>query len=211
VIISEELERALRDHAPSANVFNPYRHRDADDCTVEAPAMRLANLSQHFNCEPRFLLVGEAPGYHGCHFSGVPFTSEAQILAGRVPRVLCARLTLGDQPRKEASATVMWGVLRNLGIERDTVMWNAYPWHPYKEGDPTSNRAPTVPELRAAAHITKMVICAFPAATVIAVGQVARRTLDKMNIVVKHCVRHPSMGGANQFRAMMRAIVEPPQ
>lgn len=209
MIISAELEEALRRHSPP-DVFNPYRHMDDDDRANNAPDMRMANLSQHFNCEPKFLLIGEAPGYHGCHFSGVPFTSEAQIVHGRVPRVICDRITRGDVPRKEASATVMWGVLHGLHIERDTVMWNAYPWHPYQNGDPKSNRTPNVRELKEAMPVTRMVVGHFPYAAVIAVGQVARRTLEKMDIEVRHCVRHPSMGGANQFRTMMADIVMTP-
>lgn len=209
MIIPESLETALRNHSPVA-VFNQYRHLDDDDASLDAPAMRLANLSQHLNCQPRFILIGEAPGYHGCHFSGVPFTSEAQIMAGRVPRVLCDRLTKGEIPRKEASATVMWGVLTNLGIQRETVLFNAYPWHPYKFGNMKSNRAPHRHELIEASHVLRMVLelPGYDRAVRVAVGKVAERTLKDIGIEMHHVVRHPSMGGANIFRLQMQTVMD---
>lgn len=64
-------------------VFNPWADADPSDSDiVRAPAARLARLRAHLDCSPEYLLIGEAPGYQGCRFSGVPFASEALVLEG---------------------------------------------------------------------------------------------------------------------------------
>jgi uracil-DNA glycosylase len=190
------------------NVFNPWRHTDVwhDDLEMAAPARRI-RIEQHFRCTPRFLLVGEAPGYQGCHFSGVPFTNEASILAGRVPRVDAQRFTRRIKPWSEPSATIVWNHLHKLSIADVTVMWNAFAWHPYKPGNPMSNRAPTPQELRLGLPVLHSVLSYFKAAKVIAVGNVAEKTLLGLGVQVVAKVRHPSMGGANQFREQLASIV----
>jgi hypothetical protein len=58
-------------------VFNPGRDIDPLDVSpIGATLGRLRRLRLHFNCEPDFLLIGEVPGYQGCHYSVAPFTLE---------------------------------------------------------------------------------------------------------------------------------------
>ena len=104
--------------------------------------------------------------------SGIPFTSERQ-LTGRGPA--------------EASATIVHRVLRELGIEREVLLWNVVPTHP---GTATSNRAPTRAEIEAGSGFLDSVT---HCRTVIAVGRVAASVLDAPY------VRHPSRGGALAF------------
>lgn len=193
----------------SENVFNPWHDIDPLDLSYTPAFDRTERLRAHFNVDAKYLLIGEAPGYRGCHFSGVPFTCEKQIAAGIVPRVKPERFTSRDLPWSEGSATVIWGSLHDLGIANDTVMWNAFAFHPHLPGDPMSNRAPTRDELLCGMDILAMVVEAFPGAKRIAVGKTAARTLTNLNFRIDHEVRHPSMGGANQFRAQMREIVVP--
>lgn len=195
--------------ASMPNVFNPWGDVDPLDAyTRDAAAYRRGRLMQHFNCEPRFLLIGEAPGYQGCHFSGVPFTNEKLLLDGKVPRVECKdRITTRPKPWSEPSATVVWGTLHELGIAESTVMWNAFAWHPHKPGNPMSNRTPTMAELFAGAEILKSVVRAFASARLVAVGGKARDLLCNLGFWHAAHVRHPSMGGANQFRSGMAELV----
>jgi len=192
------------------DVFNPWFDLDSLDIQDYGPQARRDRLRRHFNCLPRYLLVGEAPGYQGCHFSGVPFTNERLLLDGRVPRVeVATRFTRRDKPWSEPSATVVWGTLHDLGIAETTVMWNAFPWHPHKPGDPMSNRTPTRDELLAGGEILRQVVQLFDGATVVAVGRKAEALLSTTitGRLGFAAVRHPSMGGANAFRARMREIV----
>ena len=190
------------------DVFNPWRDSDQlDACGAEGASHRIARLAQHFDCHPRFLLIGEAPGYQGCHFSGVPFTNEALLLDGAVPRVPClGRITTRALPWREPSATIVWKELHKLGIAVETVMWNAFAWHPHKPGEPMSNRAPTRQELHSGAHVLRAVLRHFDYCRYVAVGQVAKAALERAGISVFATVRHPSMGGANKFREQMAAL-----
>ena len=126
------------------------------------------------------LLVGEAAGYRGARVSGIPFTSERQ-LTGRGPA--------------EASATIVHRVLVELGVEDDVLLWNVVPTHP---GTATTNRAPTAAEVRAG---LRFVAALAEKRRVIAVGRVAERALG-----VEY-VRHPSHGGAAEFRATLAACL----
>lgn len=192
----------------SANVFNPWGEDDATDSYPGGAAMRLMRLEEHFACEPKFLLVGEAPGYQGCHFSGVPFTNEKLLLEGRVPRLkVNLRITQRELPWSEPSATIMWRTLHELAIADRTVMWNAFAWHPYKPGAPMTNRAPTENELLNGSRVLRAVIEHFPGVHIIAVGRVAEKILRRFEVRTHGAVRHPSMGGATAFREGMSALV----
>jgi uracil-DNA glycosylase len=121
------------------------------------------------------LLVGEAPGYRGARVSGIPFTSERQ-LTGAGPA--------------EASATIVHRVLAELELEESVLLWNAVPTHP---GTATSNRRPRAAEIAAGRPFLLEIA---KGRRVIAVGRVAEAALEGAPYV-----RHPSQGGAAEFRA----------
>jgi uracil-DNA glycosylase len=120
------------------------------------------------------LLVGEAPGYRGARISGIPFTSERQ-LTGRGPA--------------EASATIVHRVLEELELEESVLLWNVVPTHP---GSATSNRRPTRAEVAQARPFLDELAAGR---RTIAVGRLAEAVLGGPY------VRHPSHGGAADFRA----------
>jgi uracil-DNA glycosylase len=152
------------------------------------------------------ILVGEAPGYQGCRFSGVPFTSERLILNGRIPRIAePGRLTDRKLSFTEPSATVVWGMLDELGIGDRVVMWNAFAWHPHEPGEPYSNRAPSRTELTAALPILRGVMARFADVPVVPVGRKAEETLMDLGVEAMPWVRHPSRSGAALFREELRA------
>jgi uracil-DNA glycosylase family 4 len=120
------------------------------------------------------MLVGEAAGYRGARVSGIPFTSERQVI--------------GAGPA-EATATVVHRVLAELGIEQDVLLWNVVPTHP---GTGTTNRRPTRGEVEGGLPF----LCELARGRrTIAVGRVAHAVLGG------RYVRHPSHGGAQPFRA----------
>ena len=120
------------------------------------------------------LLVGEAAGYRGARVSGIPFTSERQ-LTGRGPA--------------EASATIVHRVLAELELEERVLVWNVVPTHP---GGVSSNRPPRIAEIEGGLPFARELA---RGRRVIAVGRCAEAALDAPY------VRHPSHGGAAQFRA----------
>lgn len=202
-----DLLSLLRDFS-SPNVFNPWRDVDPMDHSGHmGPLQRTERLVAHFSCEPDFLLIGEAPGYRGCHFSGVPFTSEKLILSGSIPRVSCShRISTRPSPWTESSSTVLWSELYRLGIAERVVCFNAFAWHPHEPGEPHSNRTPTTTEQNKGASALHAVLNLFRSAKVIAVGQIARDAIWPICPTAFATVRHPSMGGASQFREQMRLL-----
>jgi hypothetical protein len=197
--------RLLRQEA-GPNVFNPWVDHDAGtDLQRNAPAKRRERLAAHLDADVRLVLVGEAPGYQGCHVTGIPFTSERLLIAGSIPRVVAGapRLSSRHIPWSEPSATTVWGTLHGLGLADHTVLWNAYPWHPHRPGELQSNRTPTPAERVAGIPVLEALLTAFPSARVFAVGRTAEASLRDAGQSAE-ALRHPSMGGAALFRSQLR-------
>ena len=121
--------------------------------------------------------MGEAAGYRGASVSGLPFTSERQ-LTGAGPA--------------EASATIVHRVLAELGVEDDVLLWNVVPTHPHRPGLPDTNRRPTREEVESSSRFLEGVA---RGRRVVAVGRLAEA------VTGAPYVRHPSHGGAAEFRA----------
>jgi uracil-DNA glycosylase len=119
----------------------------------------------------RILIVGEAPGYRGARVSGLPFTSERQ-LSGTGPA--------------EATATIVQSVLAEL--EEDVLCWNVVPTHP---GTGSSNRRPTKGEVEQGRRFLERL---SRGRRTVAVGRLAQA------VTGAPYVRHPSHGGAEEFR-----------
>lgn len=191
------------------NVFNPWRDQDpGTDAAPRAADARLARLRSFFDIRPRWLLLGEAAGYQGAHVSGIPFTSERLLLAGQVPRVdVEGRLSTRPLPWSEPSATIVWGNLHAMGRAEDTLLWNAYPWHPHRPGNLHSNRTPTPIERRAGLPVLQALLSAFPGVRCFAVGRNAEASLAEVGVEAVP-LRHPSMGGATAFRDGLRRALK---
>ena len=182
----------LLDDLASARIgatFNQYRDADPALDRPGAPHIRLENLAAYLRARrhPSLLLVGEAAGYAGCRFSGIPFTSERSLTSDRWT-------SLDPRGCVEHSASIVHPVLRELDLEAQTVLWNLCPTHP-AGSKPLSNRPPTRDEqLEGTGFLTRLVSILEPA-MVVAVGVHAGRALpDRLQI------RHPANGGGLDFR-----------
>lgn len=168
-------------------------------------AIRRANLRRYLRdmaaIGPAVLLVGEAPSYRGGRLTGIPFTSESIMLRGIDGRVLGAdrgyrKATPGPKRSTEASATMVWAAI--CAIDPLPLLWNAFPFHPFQNANPFSNRVPTAGELRIGAFFLDSLRRLFPIHRVVAVGRLAERSLRDLGI--EHlAVRHPSQGGKRKF------------
>jgi uracil-DNA glycosylase len=152
--------------------FNFYRDGE------RAPLLR-ERLARYLDerADVPFLLLGEAPGYRGARVSGIPFTSERQLS--------------GSSPA-EATATLVHGALRELGLEDQVLLWNVVPTHPHRAGDPASNRPPTRAEVAASRPFLDGLA---RGRRILPVGRFAHA------VAGGPYVRHPSHGGAAAFRA----------
>lgn len=133
--------------------------------------------------------------------AAIAFTSERLLLDGAIPRVPVpsGRLTTRRLPYSEPSATIVWKTLKLLGIAERTVLWNALPLHPFKPGEPETNRTPTDAELLQGAPALRVLVEAFPKAKVVAIGRKSELLLQRMGMQTAGQVRHPANGGATEF------------
>lgn len=140
------------------------------------------------------VLVGEAAGWQGARQSGVAFTSPASV---------------GLVGSKEPSATAVHGLLSKAGLLGGALLWNAFPLHPHKVSEPRTNRTPTASELDAGLGALRL---AIDRRRILCVG---RKSEAQVEQILGHSipsiedatvnsraisVRHPSNGGATQFR-----------
>jgi uracil-DNA glycosylase len=211
--------------SPSRAAFNPWWQVDKqNDIGRNAPDIRRKQLGAYFRerlGKAKLAVIGEAVGYRGGHFSGIPMTSERMLL-GRNKKV-CVKSDdfFSDiKPRRtskpakcrhgfsEPTATIVWSTLLKVGLRPEQfVMWNAFPWHSF---DPRrgmlSNRTPTKKELAAGLAILKAFRDLFSCNEIVALGSVAVSQLKELGVEM-HRVRHPASGGAKLFRQQIAKIL----
>ena len=181
-----------------APLFNQYRDRGLRVDRPDAGAIRRSNLfgylSSFAEC-PSVLVVGEAPGWRGCRFSGVPFTSEAQLCDGALP-FTGHQSSAASSPYAENTATIFWRSARPYGSS--FLVWNCVPFHLHRPDDPLTNRAPTRREILAHLESLTALLALLEPRLVVAVGRSAGWALRQMDVPCTY-VRHPSHGGADEF------------
>jgi uracil-DNA glycosylase len=175
-MVIEELIERLRGARIGAT-FNFYRDGDG-------AGRRCERLLAHLEArrDAPLLLVGEAAGYRGARVSGIPFTSERQLT--------------GTGPA-EASATIVRRTLAELALEEQVLCWNVVPTHPHLSVRHETNRRPTRAEVEASRPFLRELA---RGRTVLAVGRLAEQ------VTGAPYVRHPSHGGAAEFRAGLLAF-----
>ena len=113
------------------------------------------------------------------------------------------KATPGPKLSTEASATMVWGTIRTIAPL--PLLWNAFPFHPFRRGNPLSNRVPTAAELETGARFVEWLLRLFAIRTVAAIGNQAARSLESLGIEHEK-LRHPSMGGKQKFVAGMAQL-----
>ena len=191
-------------------MHNPWRDRCETELRPDGCVLRQERLRRHLDApNPRLLIIGEAPGYQGCRYSGLAFSSERLLMEKAIPRMDGLdgeRITDRGKPWSEPSATIVWGALYEHGLATDTVMFNAVPWHPEGERGMHSNRTPSAGEKAHGLTYVPMLLNIFPAIQVAALGNTASDTLTGLGVAhVK--LRHPANGGAGKFRAGLTDLV----
>ena len=199
-------------------MFNPWWQCDEEnDIGPDSPAIRRKHLAVYFGerlGKARLAIVGEAIGYRGGHFSGIPMTSERmllrrqqQILVGIKPR-RTSKPNVCPNGFSEPTATIVWAALLKNGVVPDEfVLWNAFAWHSFNpRRGLLSNRMPNKSEQTAGLQVLKAFLELFPCDQVVALGKIAAAQLKALGVDA-HCVRHPASGGAKLFRDQIARIV----
>jgi hypothetical protein len=215
--------KLLKD-APAGPVFNPWHQRDPlHDATARGPSIRREQLASYLRERQKatVILLAEALGYQGGHFTGIPMTSERLLLGHLRHKGLLPGMVFRARPRRtsredvrpegftEPTATIVWGAMLELGVDpRDVILWNAFPWHPYKPAEGfLSNRTPSLDEVMLGKPVLQALTSFVPQARILAVGQKSAGLLADMGIPAP-ALRHPANGGAGQFRAQFARIVK---
>lgn len=193
------------------NSFNQYAQEDPELDLQGGSRIRLANLALYLDAfrDAKYILVGEAPSFHGCRFSGIPFTSE-ELMMGRTPlgwaaNLPFARTSMREKLMVEHSASIVWEQISKRG---DIALWNAFPWHPYDPDARDRNRKPASKEIIAAAGVLETFVNLFPDATAYAVGRTAEHALSEVGVHAQY-IRHPARGGKPEFTRGVSRIGKP--
>ena len=237
----QQLDKFLRllKASPPGAVFNPWWQVDGDnDIGPPCPAIRRKHLLVYLRARlgrARLAIIGEALGYRGGHFSGIPMTSE-RLLLGKQTAVaalydgrnlhsggshrLPLQILSGIKFRRtskpnicadgfaEPTATIVWGALLKIGVlPHEFVLWNAFPWHSFdwRRGQ-LSNRMPNKSEQVSGRPILTAFLELFPCTQIIALGKIAAAQLEELSVNA-YCIRHPASGGAKFFRQQIAKIV----
>src|SRR5260370_2643714 len=124
----QSIEKFLRrlKKSPSGAVFNPWWEVDEqNDVGRNAPAIRRQQLRAYLQKrvgKAKLAVIGEAVGYRGGHFSGIPMTSERLLLGrSKTVHIKPSDFFSDVKPRRtskrekcpdgfsEQTATIVWG------------------------------------------------------------------------------------------------------
>lgn len=196
--IFEKRLQTLIQHLVSKNNF-----KKVGNFYVDSP-IKQENLMKYFRAlfslKPEWMLLGEAPGIHGCVKTGIPFTSQRLIMDGSLNKHFPNTQFIADGNKAEGSSTVIWGSINSL--PKPPVLWNAFPLHPKNEVG--GNRTPTREELNWGMEILKQVLFIFPDVKIVTVGRKAEGICKSLNLHTSGHVTHPAMK-ANIFREQFKA------
>ncbi|MDY6084530.1 MAG: uracil-DNA glycosylase [Dialister sp.] len=206
-------------------VFNPW-HDTAPSLEIPgAPAIRQRQFKDYLTLrlgKAKLLLIAEACGYQGGHFSGIAMTCERMLLhfhPAITPAMILGRngqrTSREDSPAipkaiqrtkgfNEPTDSVVWKAALDAGLGPDEfLLWNIFPFHPYKRGSLLSNRTPTDSELADGLSFTKELLSLTGPLPLFAIGKKSETTLTEAGFPVIG-LRHPANGGANVFRAGLK-------
>jgi hypothetical protein len=232
--------RLLR-QSPLGAVFNPWWQVDVqNDIGRIAPMIRRQQLSAYLHDRlgrAKIAVIGEALGYRGGHFTGIPMTSERMLL-GRKPEIVGAIGRRGDaptaldcddkpplqifskiEPRRtskstlspdgfsEPTATIVWSTLLKLGVLADEFVL----WNafPWHSFDRRRGQLSNRMPNKFEQLSGRPVLKAFLALFPCEIVGMGKIAAEQLKELGfdAQCVRHPASGGAKLFRQQIAEIV----
>lgn len=183
-------------------VFNPWRQSAGDDRLVQPSLERRQRLQTHLLTQrPKILLIGQSASYRGSRITGVPLTSEALLYAGSVPCLAIEnRLSSFNLPWSNDASTTIWQALHSFNLADKVIAWNAFPFHPYHQGNPLTNRKLVASEQHDGLVFLETLLKHYHGIYPVALGKIAGEALNQLSVASYTVLRHPSRGGACHFR-----------
>ena len=167
------------------------------------------------NNNSKIMLIGEAPGYHGCRLSGIAFTCEENFTEDIIPKIigkdLGYKIFSDGKPEKELSASIVWPKLKEWYETYGSVplLWNICPFHPHKKNNVNSNRTPQKKEIERGIKYFLELVDIFDIQYIGCIGRKSFNTIEAMNLNTSlEYLRHPSCGGIKKFRKMTDKFME---
>lgn len=180
------------------DTFNPWKDVNLDFDKSDAHIIRQYNLKLYlqYTIKAKKVFIGEAPGFYGCRFCGIPFLDEQTILKYSKEYKQSSN---SEIPYQEKTALVLQNHSHLQNNIYKWVTWNIFPFHPYQNGNVQSNRKPIISEINETKEIIDSFLQLFPNVKIYCIGRTSenyfKNKLD-MNIIY---LRHPSFGGAKLF------------
>ena len=193
------------------NTFNPYSERCPYHDRDDAPGIRSKTLQVVLEAatqrEIDALWVGQELGYQGGRRTGLAFTDDVH-LREHVERwsVPFERPTKSKEV-KEPTVTTVWDILSQ--IKQPVFLWNVFPLHSHKPGEPFSNRHHNACERKAGEKLLSQLRHLLEPRRLIAVGKdaedVAHSLRDGHEV---RYVTHPAArnNGREKFKKEMRTL-----
>ena len=190
------------------NVFNPYADRCGLHDRRDAPKQRRRNLAltlnAAFDLRVRTIWIARDLGYRGGRRTGLALTDEVHLdnLGLLYEGLTVKKATIGPVVG-ERTAKIIWEML--LRISQPVFLWNVFPLHPHKPGDPMSNRRHSARERNICSEFLHRIIDLLRPDHIIAIGGDAHMAIERFGIECTR-VRHPSYGGQSIFIKQIEAV-----
>ena len=220
------IKKLQRFSAPK--VFNPWHDYDERyDASRRGSSVRRQQLQAYLEerlHKAKLIMIAEAVGYQGGRFTGIAMTCERMLL-GHHDTVTSDMVFTGVLPKRTSRAdstyitkrtqrelgfneptdSVVWNAMLEANIDPyEVVLWNIFPFHPFKGDDGLTNRTPTQDELDQGWTYTKQLLGLFPNTHILGIGQKSSLTLEAYGIDVQATLRHPANGGAGLYKQQFR-------
>jgi len=193
------------------NVFNPYRDQCAEHDHLNSASIRRMNLRNYIqaahDCGAESVWLGRDCGYRGGRRTGIALTDEFHlpILNSQFGIRGTQKATLGGT-LKERTATEVWKIIRE--VDQRIFLWNVFPFHPFEEGNPMSNRRHTLREFEQCKDLLLELLEWLRPRRIITLGADAHKGIARLGLTAS-LVRHPSYGGHLEFAAAIRRLYTP--
>lgn len=171
------------------------------------------HFEEYSNSELIRLFVGEAPGRSGCFLTGIPFTDINTLNTLDNPFIKDMKSQLDKDGAtqlftncvKEDTSSAVWECLNQLHKKAIPsplpLLWNIYPFYPWKYGVSGKNRINRTPEnyeCDVGVKFLKYLLDCFPCIKHIhAIGRKSEEALERK---LYFYIRHPANGGAPEFK-----------